>query len=170
MDYAIEAEKNVDLSGQKLIRMARLPRLYRLLRTIRLFKVIKLFKRSEMVQKLLAFFRLNSAALRLTTFFISILFFVHLSGCLWIIMASLNDFSPDTWVARLHLTDSEDYEIYMAAIYWSIQTLLTVGYGDISAKTTEEMVMAVCWMIVGGFFYTFTIGNLTSVLSNQNSR
>jgi voltage-gated potassium channel Kch len=85
-------------------------------------------------------------------------------------MASLNEFSPDTWVARLNLQDSENYEIYMAAIYWSIQTLLTVGYGDITAKTTEEMLIAVSWMILGGFFYTFAIGNLTSVLSNQNSR
>jgi len=150
--------------------MARLPRLYRLLRTIRLFKVIRLFKRSELVQRALAFFRLNSAALRLSTFFISVLFFVHLSGCLWIIVASLNDFSPDTWVARLSLQDSHNYEIYAAAIYWSIQTLLTVGYGDIPAKTPEELLIAVSWMIMGGFFYTFTIGNLTSVLSNQNSR
>jgi voltage-gated potassium channel Kch len=54
----------------------------------------------------------------------------------------------------------------LAAIYWAIQTLLTVGYGDIPAVTTEEMIIAVIWMILGGMFYTFTIGNLTSVLSN----
>lgn len=45
-----------------------------------------------------------------------------------------------------------------------------MGYGDIPAETDEEMVLAVCWMILGGFFYTFTLGNLTSVLSNSNSR
>jgi voltage-gated potassium channel Kch len=103
-------------------------------------------------------------------FFISVVFFVHLSGCLWIIMAQLNDYDPDTWVTRVNLQDSSDAEIYTAAIYWSIQTLLTVGYGDIPAVTTEEQILAVSWMILGGFFYTFTIGNLTSVLSNQNSR
>jgi voltage-gated potassium channel Kch len=70
----------------------------------------------------------------------------------------------------LGLVDSSNSEVYLAAIYWAIQTLLTVGYGDIPAVTTEEMVVAVCWMILGGFFYTFTIGNLTSVLSNQNTR
>ncbi len=32
------------------------------------------------------------------------------------------------------------------------------------------MIVAVSWMIIGGCFYTFTIGNLTSVLSNQNTR
>ncbi len=102
----------------------------------------------------------------MTTFFISVVFFVHLSGCLWIIIASLDDYAPETWVARLNLQDSNNYQIYSAAIYWAIQTLLTVGYGDIPAVTTEEKFLAVCWMIVGGFFYTFTIGNLTSVLSN----
>jgi hypothetical protein len=67
--------------------MARLPRLYRLIRTIRLFKVIRLFKNSELLQSILVFFKLNSAALRLSMFFLSVIFFVHLSGCLWIIMA-----------------------------------------------------------------------------------
>lgn len=95
---------------------------------------------------------------------------VHLSGCLWVIVSFLNDNNPDTWISRLGLVDSNNFDIYLAAIYWAIQTLLTVGYGDIPAITTEEMIVAVIWMILGGFFYTFTIGNLTSVLSNQNTR
>ena len=32
------------------------------------------------------------------------------------------------------------------------------------------MVFAICWMIIGSFFYTFTIGNLSSVLSNIDTR
>ena len=107
---------------------------------------------------------------RITSFLITVVLCVHLSGCLWIIVANLNDYNPDTWVARLKLTDAHNLDIYMAAIYWSIQTLLTVGYGDIPAVTVEEQCVAVSWMILGGFFYTFTIGNLTSVLSNQNTR
>jgi hypothetical protein len=53
-------------------------------------------------------------------FFLSVIFFVHLSGCLWIIMAQLNDYNPDTWISRLDLQDSSDSEKYTAAIYWSI--------------------------------------------------
>lgn len=34
----------------------------------------------------------------------------------------------------------------------------------------EEMVLAIFWMILGGFFFTFTIGNLSSMLSNLNTR
>ena len=54
---------------------------------------------------------------------------------MWILIANLNDYSPDTWVARIGLQDSSDGEIYLAAIYWAFQTLLTVGYGDIPAYT-----------------------------------
>jgi len=32
------------------------------------------------------------------------------------------------------------------------------------------MALAILWMMVGGFFYTFTIGNLSSVLSNLDTR
>jgi len=32
------------------------------------------------------------------------------------------------------------------------------------------MVLAITWMMIGGFFYTFTIGNLSSVLSNLDTR
>jgi hypothetical protein len=49
MKLVIESSSELDLSGQRLIRMARLPRLYRLMRTIRLFKVIRLFKNSELL-------------------------------------------------------------------------------------------------------------------------
>ena len=45
-----------------------------------------------------------------------------------------------------------------------------MGYGDINAWTNEEMTLAISWMLIGGCFYTFTIGNLTTVLSNIDSR
>lgn len=72
---------------------------------------------------------------------------VHLSGCLWIIVAQLNDYDPDTWVTRVGMVDSANLDIYIAAIYWSIQTLLTVGYGDIPAVTTGKS------FLIDNYFY-----------------
>ena len=136
------------------------------MRMTRLFRILKIFKKSALFHRIMIFFKLNNAAVRLTTFFFTVLLCVHLIGCLWILVANLNDYSPSTWVYRVGLIDASNAEIYTAAIYWAIQTLLTVGYGDIPAQTNEEMMVAVGWMVLGGFFYTFTIGNLTSVLSN----
>jgi hypothetical protein len=57
--------------------------------------------------------------------------------------------------------------------------LLTVGYGDFNAysnskdncfKNVGEMILAIIWMILGAGFYSFTISNLSSVLSNMDTR
>jgi len=40
-----------------------------------------------------------------------------------------------------------------------VQTLCTVGYGDIPAVTLSEKVMAIVWMIGGFALYSYTIGN-----------
>ena len=58
----------------------------------------------------------------------------------------------------------------MASIYWSITTVLTVGYGDIHAATNTERLISVLWMMIGVGFYSFTIGTLTSVLSRIDTR
>lgn len=48
--------------------------------------------------------------------------------------------------------------------------MLTVGYGDIHAVTNIERIISVLWMMIGVFFYSFTIGTLTSVLGKIDTR
>jgi hypothetical protein len=45
----------------------------------------------------------------------------------------------------------------------------TVGYGDFGAKTNAELYLSVFWMIFGVGFYSFVIGNLTSIIANANA-
>jgi hypothetical protein len=40
-----------------------------------------------------------------------------------------------------------------------------VGYGDMQGKTNEERVFSILWILFGVAFYSFTIGNLQSILS-----
>jgi hypothetical protein len=47
-----------------------------------------------------------------------------------------------------------------------MQTLTTVGYGDIPAVTWPEKLLNVLWMMIGVFFYSFTIGNLQNIIGN----
>lgn len=52
------------------------------------------------------------------------------------------------------------------SVYWALQTLTTVGYGDIKAKSVYEKITALIWMIIGVGFYSFTIGNLASIFNS----
>ena len=60
--------------------------------------------------------------------------------------------------------------MYMTSVYWTITTLTTVGYGDIVAKNTEERMFTAFIMIIGVFIYSYTIGSLSSLLSNLDAR
>ena len=55
-------------------------------------------------------------------------------------------------------------------MYWAVATILTVGYGDISGKTSLERVVSILWMLIGIAFYAFTIGLITSVLDRIDTR
>lgn len=48
--------------------------------------------------------------------------------------------------------------------------MLTVGYGDIHAVTSLEMIVSCIWMMTGVAFYSLTIGVITSVLGKIDSR
>jgi len=47
--------------------------------------------------------------------------------------------------------------------------LTTVGYGDFGAVTVAELILTLIWMIFGVGFYSFVIGNLTSIIANENA-
>jgi hypothetical protein len=59
---------------------------------------------------------------------------------------------------------------YLVSLYWAIATILTVGYGDLSGKTTLERGVAIIWMLIGVAFYAFIIGLITSVLDRIDTK
>lgn len=59
---------------------------------------------------------------------------------------------------------------YLAALYWSMTTLTTVGYGDLTPTMDSDAgrVFAMIAMLVGGAFYGFILGNITSVVTSTD--
>lgn len=54
---------------------------------------------------------------------------------------------------------------YLTSFYWSITTLTTVGYGDISAVTNSEKVMSVFAELLGGMIFGMLVGTLSSIIT-----
>ena len=60
--------------------------------------------------------------------------------------------------------------LYSISYYFAITSLTTVGYGDVGAFTTSEMLIAILWMIFGVVVYTFIMGTIASVLASMDAR
>ena len=64
--------------------------------------------------------------------------------------------------------DMEPSALYALSFYWTITTITTVGYGDISGKNTVEWVYCSFMMVIGVVSFSFANGSLASILSNYD--
>ncbi|KAG2591258.1 hypothetical protein PVAP13_5NG589900 [Panicum virgatum] len=71
-----------------------------------------------------------------------------------------------TWLGSQvrDFTDRSVWVGYTCAVYWSITTLATVGYGDLHAVNPGEMAFATCYMLFNLGLTSYIIGNMTNLV------
>ena len=153
-----------------LIRLLRLPKMYRIFRVSRLIKLLKHYHKIEIIEKIQEYFSIKNSAMRLLKSFFTILICLHLAACFWYFSARLDGFGPDCWVVRYSYIDESIQTKYLVSLYWAFTTLCTVGYGDISGYTNMEKIICISWMICGLYFFSFTIGSLSSMMSSIDTK
>ena len=57
-----------------------------------------------------------------------------------------------------------DGDMYTVSLYWVVQTIATVGYGDVALINTNERCFAFTIMIIGVLSFSYASGILTSIL------
>ena len=60
------------------------------------------------------------------------------------------------------------HEQYVAALYWSIVTMSSVGYGDVLPLTTAERTVAIFVMVLGAFLYAYIIGAFSTIMAHND--
>lgn len=132
--------------------------------------MVSVFKNNNGLKKYVDMLKLNQGMMRMVKITAGVFFMVHLMSCFWFLSAKFNDFEHDCWVVMRGIEDRDDGYQYLTSIYWALQTITTVGYGDIPAATMTEQILSVLWMIFGVGFYSFTIGNLSSVIASMDTK
>lgn len=63
----------------------------------------------------------------------------------------------------------EDFDLYMVSIYFTVTTIMTVGYGDITAYNSSERAFCIILMLIGVISFSFMTGALSSIISNYDN-
>ena len=146
--------QDIQVYNVSLVLILRIPRL---LRIVRMFVI---FRRWEMQSWA------NSGYLRITKFFTAVMLFTHWIACAWYLVAYISDFPPDCWVMIMGIQDATAVTRYIRSLYWTIVTMTTVGYGDITPHRDIEYVFTMAVMLLGASGYAFIIGKIASLFSN----
>jgi len=120
-----------------------------------LFRLIKVFRVADYIlnmhQKVIRF----RGYLTFVFFLYGFLIAVHLLACGWI--------SLHPGKTNISMEDE-----YVTSLYWCMQTITTVGYGDVELSTSRQRIYAMIVMLFGVGVYGFVIGNVANILLKGN--
>ncbi|QDZ26107.1 ion transport protein [Chloropicon primus] len=138
-------------------------------RMLRTFTVIITQRRYE--KHLL---HINIISVELFQLFANILLLVilvHSSACLWWLTYVLEGYPENGWdnfVNKFELDDSPVTDRYAAALYWSTQTMTTIGFGDVTPSTVPELTVSIIVMIVGAVTFAYFVGKMSANVQDAN--
>lgn len=135
-------------------------RLFRLLRVARLFVIFSRWMRESST---------NTGYIRIGRLATIVFLLIHWIACAWFFVPFVEQFPANSWVAEQGLQDASASSQYIRALYWTVVTMTTVGYGDITPARDLEYLFTILVMLIGASLYAFIIGNIASLLSNLDS-
>ncbi|CAM9240513.1 unnamed protein product [Choristocarpus tenellus] len=108
---------------------------------------------------------IKPSVVRLIKLLGKIVYVAHLIGCMW----SLVDECDNTQVEEWTQCGGEGLgSKYLASFYWTIATLMSVGYGDVSANTNNERLYALLTEVIGATAFGFIIAMVTVIVETMD--
>merc|ERR1712072_1145271 len=136
-------------------------RIFRVLRALRAIKLVKLVTGSRFIKRWEVKTAINYPALSLLKCIVGLLLLSHwLGGNAGV---CVEDIDSAYGVDCLGPGD-----VYVAALYWAVMTITSIGYGDIAAtpRNVTEQAIATMLMTIGAIGWGLVLGTIVSNLSD----
>mmetsp|Transcript_42657 Transcript_42657/g.109858 ORF Transcript_42657/g.109858 Transcript_42657/m.109858 type:complete len:993 (-) Transcript_42657:1305-4283(-) len=125
----------------------------------RLLRLRRFFYKLDKVRSFLNFLRI----------FKMLLIFVlvaHWFGCFWFMIGYYVEMDNNSWLIYYNITDKGIGTEMLYSYYWSLTTMTTVGYGDMSPQTNAERLYTMAVFVVGALIYATIFGSVAVLLQN----
>ncbi len=129
------------------------------------FRLIKLARTFYHIEQILSNNEKIEGILSLLKLCLKILFTAHLFACIWYFIGNYSQSSRQPcWLDKIFLQESihkKDWRAYyLYSLYWSLTTMVTVGYGDITPANPKEVGFVIVAMIIGCGLFGYCISNI----------
>lgn len=151
----------------------------RLFRLVRLLKLLRLVRSSQLLKKYRADLTLSYGFLNVSFFMCISILMAHWIACAWGLVGNTAGSMENSWLGKFIRPDDDkdasppnQWSIhvpknqYLVALYMSVMTLTTVGYGDLNPVNLSEYALLVVCMLVGGFMWAYIIGAVCGTIAN----
>ncbi|OQS07043.1 voltage-gated ion channel superfamily [Thraustotheca clavata] len=153
--------------------------LMRILRLLRLMKILRVIQGTDMFTRWEAKMSMNYATLALAKFGFIVLMISHWIACLFRFIVDI-EYNVDengavyNWMTEhsmglVPLAQMSPSTQYLAALYWSVMTLTTIGYGDVVPSTVAERTLAIICMLLGAGTYAYVVGGVCQILNSMDA-
>eukprot|EP01084_Bolivina_argentea_P146243 256141_1 len=138
-------------------------KMFRIVRIVKIFRVMRMINIYDFLRQFV-FYRKTVIFLKFLKIISFMLILAHYAACIWWLLGE--SISP-SWIDEhdLRHSDISQFAKYSYAMYWSIVTLFTTGYGDIVATNIAEQWYCCLLIIIGTCFFSYFIGALAVIIT-----
>ena len=136
----------------------------------KVIKIFKVFKSNISLSKLYKILNENEFISdwgNVFLFLLFLLFSINFSACIFIFIGRNTYHS---WIVHFKYENLNFWHIYIAAIYYIIFTITTVGYGDLLGNTLLELIFQTIILIAGTCIYSYLISASSSYIKKMNDK
>jgi len=160
-----EITKTILSSNLLALTMLRTMRILRIVRITKVFRFIRLFQLNRKFQVLdfSSALQIDPAVITLASSMLKIILVAHFLACFWSGINSCQH-EDNEWVkcGQKGMLSSR----YLAAIYFTLQTMMTVGYGEVPVSTTEERGFAMLVQLTGPVVVGIIVSTIEEVVNS----
>ncbi|XP_019721369.1 potassium voltage-gated channel subfamily H member 4 [Hippocampus comes] len=150
---------------------------------VHLLKTVRLLRLLRLLQKLDRYSQYSAMVLTLLMSVFALL--AHWMACIWYMIGRKELDTSHTWeIGWLHelgkrletpyansTTGGPSVRsAYIAALYFTLSSLTSVGFGNVCANTDAEKIFSICTMLVGALMHALVFGNVTAIIQRMYSR
>ncbi|XP_030761068.1 potassium voltage-gated channel subfamily H member 8 [Sitophilus oryzae] len=140
-----------------------------------LIKLTRLLRLLRLLQKIDRYSQYS--AMILTLLMLSFTLVAHWLACIWYVIAQEELETDLGWIRALadrlkinELGNVSNTDAYVTALYFTCSSLTSVGFGNVSANTTNEKIFSICVMLIGALMHAVVFGNVTAIIQRMYSR